>query len=162
MGGDLFAVDGPGRDGLAPQMDGVDHAGGDKGGLHAEKVGIGQVVVVAYAQSQNVTSWVLRGQRFDLVQGLVALGGDDAVGAVEAVFPQQAYSLSLQSRGGGAGLDLHVQADAAPAELQHLFQGGDPGVGKAAAEPAACVQLCHLGIGQIVDLCVFAGTAFQV
>lgn len=74
VGGDLFAVDGPGRDSLAPQMDGVDHAGGDKGGLHAEKVGIGQVVVVAYAQSQNVAGGVLRGQRLDLVQGLVALG----------------------------------------------------------------------------------------
>ena len=84
--------------------------------LHAEKVGIRQVVVVADAQRQNVAGGDIRGQLLDFVQRLIALLGDDAV-PLEAIRLQQADGLGFQRRGGGAGLDLHVQVDAALTEL---------------------------------------------
>ena len=59
--------------------------------LHAEKVGIRQVVVVADAQRQNVAGGDIRGQLLDFVQRLIALRGDDAV-PLETVRPQQAAS----------------------------------------------------------------------
>ena len=128
--------------------------------LHAEKVGIRQVVVVADAQRQNVAGGDIRGQLLDFVQRLIALRGDDAV-PLETVRPKQADGLGFQRRGGGAGLDLHVQVDAALTELQHFLKRGDARPGKAGAEPAARVQRFDLRKGQVVHLGVFAGAALQ-
>ena len=66
--------------------------------LHAEKVGIRQIVVVADAQRQNVAGGDIRGQLLDFVQRLIALRGDDAV-PLETVRPKQADGLGFQRRG---------------------------------------------------------------
>ena len=77
----------------------------------------------------------------------------------EAVLPQKADGLGFQRRGSGTGLDLHIQVDLPSAELQYLYEGGDPRPGEAGAEPTARVQLLDLGKCQVVDLCIFAGAA---
>ena len=142
-------------------MDLLDHAGGDEGGLHTEKVCSGQVVIAAHAQSKDIAGLDLRGKLLDLAEGIVALRGDHTV-MLKAFFIDDPDGLCLQIRCDSIGLYLDVQLDPALALIQNFFQRGDLGAGVFLAEPAPGVQLPHFIIGQVINVFVPAGTAAQV
>lgn len=109
---------------LPLQVDLLDHAGGDEGGLHAEKVCGGQVIIAAHAQSKDTAGLDPPGGKLlDLAKGIVALRGDHAV-MLKALFIDDPDGLCLQLRCGRIGLYLDVQLDPAFALIQNFFSVG--------------------------------------
>ena len=136
------------------------HGGGDEGGFHTEEVRRRQLVVIADAEGQDIAGADIGIGCLHLFERMVAQAGD--AGLVQQVIVRnEPGHLCLQRRRRGIVLDLDVQLDLSPAEIDDLLQRRNFRTGKFRAEEAAGIQRPDLLIGHITDSPVHAGTALQ-